>query len=365
MSCSKKLDSQTVLLPGVTPVTFFSLNGIDCKTSLILLPLIASTGLVVPKILWSAQAEGRLIEYSLNAISGMKLSLPLEEIQIALEKTGGVFASAPEFMKMTHDKLVSAEESEWQRFSQISLLTLNGLGAKSAVYDIKMNDSLAGFDLKNARDSVHVLKEQSEILGINASYFLSPALQHLGQAIGPALELIEALEILKGRGPYDVKKIVLEQGADLLLLAKQAANRTEAKSTLKSLILRGDALEKIEAIIEAQRGNSKIVHDYSQLPIAVHQINIPSIKSGFVAQMRMSLLKKLKEHLMRIHPGAGLIIHKNVGDSVQAGEALSILHFPEPHCPQKLQDEIRNVFVITDLKPSFSPLIAEKIKGNF
>jgi pyrimidine-nucleoside phosphorylase len=302
---------------------------------------------------------------SLNTIAGIKLTFATEEMQFVLDASGGVFAYPTSSLQIIHDRLASRAKSEWQLFTSISLLTMNSLESKHAVYDIKINDSLTGFDLNIARESVYALKEQLDRLGINVSYFLSPMHQPLGQALGPTLELIEAFETLKGRGPLDVKKIVLEQGADLILLSEHAANRTEAKSTLKSLLLNGDAQNKIEEIIGTQGGDPGVVNDYARLPMVAREIEIYSPKTGYVTRMKIARLKTLKRRLMDIHPGAGLIFQKSVGDQVNKDEPLVRLHFPEPRCPVKLQDEIQNIFVIADHKPKFYPFIEEKIKGNF
>jgi len=347
------------------PVSFFSLNGLDCKASIVLLPLLASAGLIVPKIIWPSQAEGNSLQNNLYAIPGMKLTLTPDEMRSTLQSSGGLFTSAPESLRTHHDRISSSVKSEWQLFSLISLLTLNSLDAKSVVYDIKINDSLSCFDIKSARDSVLALKEYSERLGIKASYFLSYMHQPLGQALGPVLELIETLEILKGRGPHDIKKLVLELGAEILVLANKAASRIEAKSTLKDLILRGDPLNKIEEIIKAQGGNAKIVNDYSALPQADQRIPVRSSKTGFVARVKISRLIILKERLMRIHPGAGLVFQRNIGDPVKKGDILVELYFPVPRCPARLQEEIRNVILVADRPPAFFPFIAEKIRENF
>jgi pyrimidine-nucleoside phosphorylase len=365
MSISKQKDSQPLLSLRRPPVTFFVHGGFDSKTSLVLLPLLASAGLIVPKILWPTQPEGESLVGNLDVIPGMKLTLALDEMRSILESVGGAFVSAPESLKMDHDELVLSVEPEWRSFSSISLLTLKGLNAKSAVFDIKIDGSPPDTDLKKARESVFALKKQAEYLGINASYFLSPAHRPLGQAIGPVPELIEALEILKGRGPHDIKKIVLEQGADLLLLAEHAVNRTEAKSILKSLILNGEAQNKIKDIIQAQGGNPKIVNDYTHLPIPAHQVDIQSSTTGFVARVKISPLRTLKRMLTEIHAGAGLIFRKSAGDAVKEGEVLAHLLYPEPHCSGRLRDAIQRAFVITRRMPEFSPLIAEKIRGNF
>ncbi|MFC2163890.1 hypothetical protein ACFLT2_02690 [Acidobacteriota bacterium] len=349
----------------IHPVTFFFQHGLDSKVSLVLLPLLASVGLLVPKILWPSQPEGTSLESILRTISGMKLTLSPDEMRSALESAGGFFACAPESLRIFHDRLISTGKSEWQLFSLLCLLTLNGLDAKSASFGIKINDATPGSDIKNAREFVNVLKELTECLGVSASFYLSYKRQLLGLALGPVQELIEALEILKGRGPHDVKKLALEHGADLLILANKAANRTEAKTVLKSLLLKGDALKKMEEIIEIQGGNIKIVNDYSELPEADQRIDIHSTKIGFVTRLKTSHLKKLKQKLMCIHPGAGLIFQKTVGDPVKEGDLLVKMHFPTPRCSSGLQNEIRNAFVVTDCAPSFFPLIAEKIKGNF
>jgi pyrimidine-nucleoside phosphorylase len=345
-------------------VTYFSHNCLDGKASLALAPLLASAGLTVPKIIWPSQAEGQCLQIILSSISGMKLTLAPDEMRSCLVSQGAFFASAPKSSAILHDELAVSVKSAWQLFSLVSLLILRNLNIKAAIYDIKINDSDPGFDIHGARRSILALKDYAGQLGTITSYFLSYQQQFLGQALGPVLELIEALEILKGRGPHDIKKMVLEQAADLLLLAHKAANRTEAKSTLKSLIIRGDALKKIEDIITGQGGNSHVVNDYAQLPRAKHKIAIRSLKTGFVTRIKAINLAALRDRLTGIHPGAGFLLQMNVGDSVRENDVVIELHFPEPRCSARLQDEIRDAIVLDDRPPNFMPLIAEKIKDT-
>jgi len=345
--------------------TCFSFSGLDSKISLILVPLLASAGLMTPKIIWPPQTVGGLAQNTFHAIFGFKLAIGPDEMRSALTSSGGVFACAPEIVKAYHSRLTSSVRSKWQLFSLTSLLTLHGLRAKSALYDIKTNDSSPGFDIRKARKSVMVLKEHSDRLGIQTSYFLRSMPQPLGRALGPALEVIEACEILKGRGPLDMKKFVLEQAAELLLLSQEAANRTAAKTKLKSLILSGDALRAFANIIHTQHGQSRIVNDYSLLPRVNHKIAVCAPKEGFVTHMKMSSLHTLRERLSGLHPGAGVILQVDFGEPVKKGALLAEIHYPEPQCSSRILEETRMAIGLGDHPPPFAPLIAEKIKGNF
>jgi|GEM_PF-2017084 len=345
-------------------VTCFSFSDLDTKIALTLVPLLASAGLMTPKIIWPSQTVGGLAQNTFHAISGFKLAIGSDEMQSALMSSGGVFACAPETIKAYHSRLASSVRSKWQLFSLTSLLTLQGLRAKSALYDIKINDSSPDFDIHKARKLAMVLKAHSDQLGIQTSYFLRSMPQPLGRALGPVLEVIEACEILKGRGPLDMKKFVLEQAADLLLNQK-AANRTAAKTKLKSLILSGDALRAFSNIIHTQYGQSRIVNDYSLLPRTNHKIAVCARKEGFVTHMKMSSLHALRERLSSLHPGAGVILQVNFGEPVKKGDLLAEIHYPEPRCSSRIQEEIHMAIGLGNHPPRFEPLIAEKIMGNF
>ena len=158
--------------------------------------------------------------------------------------------------------------------------------------------------------------------------------QPLGRSVGNALEVREAIEVLQGQGSPRLLEVALTLGAQMMLLGRKAGNEAEARTRLSELISSGAALAKLQELIVAQEGDPRVVSDLSLLPTAAHQVPVLADQDGYVAEIRAEEIglaamtigagRATKES--QIDLAVGLVLHKEVGDRVQAGESLADLY---------------------------------------
>jgi thymidine phosphorylase len=379
-----KITPAGIRLPKFAP---FSIGWPNFKVSLVLMPLVASAGVVISKIfepltlfvLAGNQAIDSLANSSihsnkLKAIPGFQTSLSPIEIKDQLSTVGAVLFSPPEEMASFFKKISSSKgTNSWQdlRNSLLSCFvsTILLCGVDRACFDIKVGEGSFLKNSKEARSLALSLKDACDRLRIISTFILSDMNQPLGQALGNSLEVREVLEVLKGKGPLDVLKLVLELGTEILLLAKKSLNRTETKRTLKEKIIKGEALEKFRQIIEAQKGDPRIINDYSLLPQAKDRLKIFSPSKGFIQKIMMKLIRSVyfelgiegKKLADSSDHGPGLLIFKKIGEKVEKGETLAEVHFNKVKNVSRLEKESQGAFIISEKPPGFRPFIIERI----
>jgi pyrimidine-nucleoside phosphorylase len=371
-------------LPKFAP---FSTGCSIDKVCLVLVPLVSSAGVVISKIsepltlLGSAgkQAFYSLINFNrhsntLQSIPGFQTSLGPKEIKNQLAQVGAVLFSPPEKMAFLFKKFSAPKGTNSFQGLQDSLLgcfmsSILLCGVKGASFDIKAGEGSFLKNSKEARSLALSLKNVCNSLRISSTFILSDMNQPLGQAVGNSLEIREVLEVLKGKGPLDVLKLALELGTEILLLAKKTLNRTEAKRDLKEKIIKGEALEKFKQIIEAQKGNPRIIDDYSLLPQAKNRKEILSPKKGFIHKIMMKQIRSVcleletggKKPADSSDYGPGLLIFKKIGEKVEKGETLAEVHFNKVKNVSRLEKESQRAFMISEKPPDFRPFIIERI----
>jgi len=350
----------------------FSTESFADKVSLTLVPLIASTGLTVLKFSEHETTAKNSVLAKLESIPGLQTVLSPEEIKSQLSKTGAAILTVPEPINSSFKKIYPPEDIPFLKDSKkllcaiITIILISEV--KGAVFDIKIGNGTSINNVQNARNIARSLKKVCFQTNIRSSYILSNTNQPLGQAIGNSLELIEALEILKGKGPLDVLKIALELGTEMLLLTGKVSNRIEAKKLLKSKIISGEALEKFKEIIEAQKGNARIIDDYSILPTAKKKIKIGSQKKGYIQNIKIDRIYFIgkesgifrKKSAYPIDHGSGFLIHKKVGDWVEKNEVLGEVYSNTIKDRTWIEKEFRKALIISRNPPDFRPFIIER-----
>lgn len=357
------------------------------KVSLVLVPLVSSAGVVVSKIsepLTLLGSPGKQAFYSLinfnnhsnklQSIPGFQTSLGPKEIKSQLSRVGAVLFSPPEKVASFFKKISASKgTNSWQglRDSLLGCFMSSILlcGVNGASFDIKVGEGSFLKNSKEARSLAQSLKYVCNRLRISSTFILSDMNQTLGQAVGNSLEVREVLEVLKGKGPLDVLKLTLELGTEILLLAKRSLNRTEAKRDLKEKIIKGEALEKFKQIIEAQKGNPRIIDDYSLLPQAKKRMKILSPNRGFIHKIMMKRIRSVcleleaggKKSEDSSDHGPGLLIFKKIGEKVKKGETLAEVHFNAVKNVSRLKKESKGAFMISEKPPDFRPFIIERI----
>ncbi|MEA2005457.1 MAG: hypothetical protein U9O50_04260 [Acidobacteriota bacterium] len=341
-------------------VTIMSMDHFEDKTSLALIPLIVSTGVIAPKILFPEITTKNPLLQQLKVIPRISCSLSKRKYLAQLHEVGGAFYRLPR-------KILSLLKKSFSTLDEQELLLSNSLmmvffsGVKNIVWHLKVGKTSF---LKTHQDANNFIKSISSIcslLRVNNSFILTDGDQLSGRAFGSSLELAESIHVLKGKGPFDLIKLILELGAEMLILSQRIANKPEAMILLKNSILNGKALEKLEEIIRAQNGNHRIVkHDNMLLP-EKKTIKIPSLKDGYIHHLILEKIKKLKNKLEHIDNTSGFYLLKKNGDHVHQGETLAEVLINSKIEIAWLPKNIWNCFVISKEPPGFFPLIIEKI----
>ena len=157
----------------------------------------------------------------------------------------------------------------------------------------------------------------------------------LGRAVGNSLEVIEAIETLKGQGPADVEALSLTLAARMVRLGGEAATERDAEKKVREALTSGRGLEKLRQIIENQRGDPRVIDDYNRLPSAPERDTIVAEKAGYLVGLDAELIGRAAMVLGAgrdkvedtIDPGVGMILHAKLGDRVEWGQPLIELHY--------------------------------------
>ena len=180
----------------------------------------------------------------------------------------------------------------------------------------------------------------------------------LGFAVGNSLEVIEAIETLKGNGPKDFVLLCETLGSYMLVLAKVAKNFDEGLKMIREAITSGKAIEKLRVFIENQGGDKNVVDDYTLLPQASKIIPIKANKSGYISQieaeevgisaMILGAGRETKDDILDL--SAGIVLEKKVGDYVNEGDILAYMHLNKEEKFEQAKERFINAYSIAEEK---------------
>jgi thymidine phosphorylase len=192
--------------------------------------------------------------------------------------------------------------------------------------------------MKSERDAAFLadlMVETGERMGKQVVALITDMDQPLGCMIGNALEVVEAVQILRGEGPEDLRQLCLELAGWMLHLGGVAATVAEGKTESEKLISSGKALERFRQMVELQGGDPRAIDDTKKLPQAQHSMILSSPKGGYLASLQCEHFgtacvilgggRERKED--SVDPAVGIVLHKKVGDAVSAGEPLATIYY--------------------------------------
>ncbi|MCD2254320.1 pyrimidine-nucleoside phosphorylase [Listeria marthii] len=325
-----------------------STGGVGDTTTLVLAPLVAAVGVPVAKMSGRGLGHtGGTID-KLESIEGFHIELDKKDFinlvnrdKVAVIGQSGNLTPADKKMYALRD--VTGTVNSIPLIASSIMSKKIAAGADAIVLDVKTG---AGAFMKTDEDAenlAHAMVRIGNNVGRNTMAVISDMSQPLGEAIGNALEVKEAIDTLKGQGPEDLTELVLVLGSQMVVLAKKAATLDEARAKLIEVIENGAALEKFKTFLSNQGGDASIVDHPEKLPQAKYQIEVPAKTSGFVSQivadeigiaaMILGAGRATKED--EINLAVGLMLRKKVGDAVQEGESLVTI-FAD-------QEEVENV----------------------
>ena len=352
-----------------------STGGVGDKTSICLTPLVASFGVPVAKMSGRGLGHtGGTID-KLESFKGFSVELSEEEFiknsnEIGIALTGQTGNIAPADKKIYALRDVTATVDNMSLIASSIMSKKIASGADAIVLDVKVGD---GAFMKTPEDAKALAKEMVAI-GTEVSRktigVISDMDQPLGFAIGNVLEVIEAIELLKGNGPKDLLELTLTLGSYMLVCAKKAKDFEEGKKLLMENIDNGKGLEKLKEFVRAQGGNVDAIDDYSKFDRASYVVEVRSEKSGYISRINAEAFGLIAMELgagrvtkeSSIDLAVGIVLNKKRGDRVEKGDILAYIHSNKEEKLEKARKDIIDNIVITDEYNENVPLIYEIVE---
>lgn len=354
-----------------------SSGGIADTTTLVLLPLAASAGVKVAKLSGRGLGHtGGTID-KLESIPGFNTELSKEEFIRIVNEIGAAISGQSKDL-VPADKKLYALRDVTATVDSIPLIASSIMskkiagGADKIILDVKFGN---GAFMKKYEDALELAKTMvkiGELAGKPTVAYVTDMDQPLGMAIGNALEIIEAAEVLKGRGHEDLLNLSLEFGAEMMRLSGIEEDKAKAREKLLENIKSGKALQKFKEIIKRQGGNPSVLEDYSLLPEARFRCeveaqeegwieNIDALKLGLTA-MKLGAGRQKKDD--RIDHSVGIWLGGKVGDRVEKGKPLAVIYANDEEKLKWALKEVKEAFRISSNKVEKRKLIRARITAE-
>jgi pyrimidine-nucleoside phosphorylase len=361
-------------IPG-PKVDKHSTGGVGDKTSLVLAPLAAACGVTVPMMSGRGLGHTGGTLDKLEAIPGFRVNLSLEEMNAALIRVGcAMIGQTAEIAPA--DKKLYALRDVTGTVESIPLISASIMSKKIAegidalVLDVKTG---SGAFMKTEADSRRLAESLVSIgnaSGVKTEAIITRMDAPLGRAVGNALEVIECLDVLKGRGPADLVEVCVELTARMLLSGRVAQDVADGRQRARRALASGVGLERFRQIVEQQGGDPRIVDDDRLLPTAPDRHTITAVRSGFLARLDAELVGRASVALGAgrdrvedpVDPAVGITVMAGPGDEVRAGEPIVALHYRGTARRDAAIALATRAIQIDDQRPAAQPLIVAEVR---
>lgn len=351
-----------------------STGGVGDKTTIVLAPLVAAVGAKVAKMSGRGLGHtGGTID-KLESFKGFKVEIPeasfFEQVNkhhIAVVGQSGELAPADKKLYALRDVTATVDNMSLIASSIMSKKIASG--ADAICLDVKCGTGAFMKNLEDAKALASTMVDIGNHVGRHTMAIVSDMNQPLGYAVGNALEVIEAIETLKGNGPKDLTLLTITLASHMLVLAKICKNLEEAEQKVKEVIENGAAIAKLEEWISLQGGEKEAVLDYSLLPMAQFKAEIVLEHTGYVSAIdaesvgRAALVlgagRETKESSIDL--GVGIVIHKKIGDEVKSGESVATIYYNDEEKLQGALSILVDAYNLSNEKVEQLPLIYEII----
>lgn len=348
-----------------------STGGVGDKVSIPLAPLVASCGVAVPMMSGRGLGHTGGTLDKLESIPGFVAELDARTFHDILARVGVVMAGQSETLVPADRKLYALRDASGT-VPSIPLIASSIMSKKLAedldglVLDVKVGEGAFMRDMGRARQLAETMIGIGRSHGLAVTALITDMSQPLGRMVGNANEIAESIDVLTGEGPEDLVEITVALAEEMLALAGKGDPGSEVRQALDS----GAALERFEAMVEAQGGDPRVVSDRSVLPSAPERTPIEAQTGGYIAAcdaraigiaaMRLGAGRERKED--SIDPGVGIEVVAKIGDEVSPGDVLAVLH----HRPGDISDAIERASSAWEIseQPTTAPrLIHERIEA--
>jgi len=374
-----------------------STGGVGDKTSLVIAPVVAAAGagtkpgrvlvqippVYVPPRVYVPMISGRGLGHTggtldkLEAIPGFNVKIPLKRFREILRTCGcamigqtGEIAPADRLFYSLRD-VTGTVESPFLICASIMSKKL-AEGIDGLVLDVKTGSGAFMKTDEEAAFLAELMVETGHRMGKRVVALLTDMDQPLGLKVGNALEVEEAIDVLNGTGPEDLRELCLELAAWMIHLGVQAGTIGDARKLAAEVIRSGEAFKKFRELVKLQGGDAAAIDDPSKLPRARFSMDVTSPSSGCVVAIQCEDVgtacvilgggREKKED--SVDPAVGIVLHKKVGEPVEFGESLCTLHYNSEERAGRAKALIERSYRIGDSIPPSRKLIRRIISGH-
>lgn len=349
----------------------YSTGGVGDKTTLVLGPLAAACGVVMPTM--NGADEEHVISNldKLSAIPGFNPIMDLKNFKKQLRTVGCTFIRQdPEISPV--DTILYKLRQQTGTIPSLPLITGSVLsrklaeGAEGLVIDVKWGNGSFIKDLEQAKQLARSITRVGRSMKRRCVALVTDMNQPLGDTVGTGLEIKEAIQLLKGEGPEDLKELVLKLGMEIVRLAGVAGSTLSAKQTVQRHLKDGSALAKFREMIEAQGGDVSYIDDPEKFPVAKHVRKLPAPKRGYVHTINAGMIAEGVQKLASLKkggldPAVGVSEIKKVGTQVKQGEPLMMIHYNDETKMEEALEYLRGAYRLAPKRPNPPELIVERV----
>lgn len=363
-------------LPHV-PVDKHSTGGVGDKTSIVLAPLAAACGAPVPMMSGRGLGHTGGTLDKLESIPGFRTGLSLDELRRSVASIGCALIGQTSDVAPADRKLYALRDVTGT-VESIPLITASIMSKKIAegigglVLDVKYGDGAFMKTEADARRLAQSLVATGDLAGVRTEALLTAMDAPLGRAVGNALEVIESIETLKGRGPADLESLSVEFAARMLVLSGVEGELARATDRVRQALTSGAGVEKLRDIIRNQGGDAAVVDDYARLPSAPDRDVLSAPRDGVVAGLRAEAVGRAAVGLgagrdrldAQVDPAVGFIIAAPIGTRVRRGDPVIEIHHRGGRGLAEARRLLESAVLIADEAPPSRPLVLDRIEGR-
>lgn len=352
-----------------------STGGVGDKTSLIIAPIVASTGIFVPMISGRGLGHTGGTLDKLESIPGFRTDLSLSNAISVLKKCGAILIGQTKEIAPA-DKMIYALRDVTATVESIPLITASIMSKKLAeginglVLDIKTGN---GAFMKSQKDSVELansLINTAKSFDKKVIAFITDMNQPLGNYVGNWLEVYESIHVLRGEIKNDLSELSIKLAGAMIYLGKKAKSIQDGEKIASKKIENGEAFKKFVEIVKLQGGEINYIDNPDQYPKSIYIQKIKSVKRGYIekintynigmASLELGAGRKTKED--KIDPKAGIVLFKKIGDYVNKGDIICELHSDSKSKIKSAEDIILRSIKFSNTKPTLPKLIKKVIE---
>ena len=361
-------------IPG-KKVDKHSTGGVGDKTSIALGPMTAACGAIVAKMSGRGLGHTGGTLDKLESIPGMNVFMSedkfmqiLKDIGVAIAGQTGTLVPADKKLYALRDVTGTVESIPLIASSVMSKKLASG--SDCILLDVKFGNGAFMKTREDAKKLAKIMCAIGNSLNRDTRAVLTSMEQPLGHAVGNALEVKEAIDTLHGRGPKDFQDLCYQSGAIMLEQAGIVKSEEEGLKMLHKVVEDGSAFEKLRQMVIAQGGDVSYIDHPEKFPLAKHIVEVKASKPGYIKHI---VALEIGESAMRLGAGretfddvidmsAGIVLNKKVGDKVEKGDVLCVVHTNKEDFAPILKD-IENAFTIVPEFVPYPPTVHDYIKG--